>query len=70
MKEEPLKLDLIKITDEHPDYPGWYYWFMDKRFNNDKDGAFINSIAYKTQLEAIEALANNKLKFDVVAINN
>lgn len=51
-------LELIKKTD------GQYYWYLDYRYEDNSGGRFVESINYKTDKEAIQALTQNKIIFD------
>ena len=52
-------LELIRILNS-----GDYYWLFDYRYEDDKDGIYLNSITYKTDRAAIRALVKNKIKWE------
>lgn len=53
-----MKLELIEMIPKG----SYYYWYFDE-----EDMPYLNSIEYSTAKEAIEALINNKIKWNVIA---
>jgi len=58
------KLELIKISGR-PDMKGKWYWTIDEKYEDNLGGAYGNSVNYDSDKEAIKALFNNEIDWEV-----